>query len=106
MLSLQRLTLSVWRKINIKESPLGPSPSGDSSIPGPIGTEGTAPRLLLGQDLRDIGDYLLDLFVLEIAFLERVVCLDGVVGVQNDRHLGVLGDFVGLRSGGIVDAKN
>src|SRR6516162_502131 len=98
MFSLQRLTLPVSRKVNIKESPLGPSPSGDSSIPGPIGTEGTPTRLLLGKDLRYIGDDLLDLLVFEITLFEGVISLYGVISVKHYGHVGILGDLVGLRS--------
>lgn len=60
----------------------------------------------LRQNFRKIRDNLIDLLPLQLAFFEGVVSLHFLVDVQQDRHVGVLGNLVARRTGGIVDRES
>src|SRR5260370_11464927 len=63
-------------------------------------------RSILGYDFGHVGDDLVDVPVLQLALLEGVVGLHGALGVEDDGHVGVLGDLVLFGAGGIVDRQD
>ena len=62
--------------------------------------------LLLWKNLGHVGHDHFNGFVVQFAFLERVVRLHHMVHIKDDRHIGVLGEVVFLGAGRIVDCQN